>query len=261
MKRSLFSNVIKVSNEKETAIQVYDMRDMGLHPEIRREKPSFTRSTGNQPDGGKNVEQLLEEIGDREKYIKQMTDKTHTLEKEAYEKGFAQGELAGRELGEKRFDSAIKSFTEAADDLFSLQEKVYQESEQQLVELVLAVARQVIQKEVETDRHILLGVIQSAFRYVADREEIMVRLHPSELEFANQHKTEVIQKIEGLGKLTFEGDEKVARGDALIESRLGMVECGIEKHLKALEETLRTQAERKVPAVKEQEGDEPVNDS
>ena len=257
----MFSNVIKVSNKKETAIQAYDMRDMSLHPEVRREKPSFTLSTGNPPDGGKNVEQLLEEIGDREKYIKKMTDKTHTLEKEAYEKGFAQGERAGQELGEKRFDSTIKSFTEAADDLFGLQKKVYQESEQHLVELVLAVARQVIQKEVETDRHILLDIIQSAFRYVADREAITVRLHPSDLEFANQHKTEVIQKIEGLGKLAFEGDEKVSRGDALIESRLGMVECGIEKHLKELEETLRTQAEKKVPAVKEQEGDEPGNDS
>ena len=78
----MFSNVIKVSNKKETAIQAYDMRDMSLHPEVRREKPSFTLSTGNPPDGGKNVEQLLEEIGDREKYIKKMTDKTHTLEKE-----------------------------------------------------------------------------------------------------------------------------------------------------------------------------------
>ena len=257
----MFSNVIKVSNEKETAIREYDMRDMGLHPEVLREKPSFTLSTGNPPDEGKNVEQLLEEIGDREKYIKQMTDKTHTLEKEAYEKGFAQGEAAGRELGEKRFDSAIKSFTEAANDLFSLQQKVYQESEHHLVELVLAVAGQVIQKEVETDRHILLDVIQSAFRYVADREAITVRIHPSDLEFANQHKTDVIQGIEGLGKLTFEGDENVVRGDARIESRLGMVECGIEKHLKDLEGTLRTKAQVKVPAVKEQEGDEPVNDS
>jgi flagellar biosynthesis/type III secretory pathway protein FliH len=260
-KRSLFSNVIKVSKEKEAAIREYAMRDMGLHPEVRREKPSFTLSTGNPPDGGKNVEQLLEEICDREKYIKQMTDKTHTLEKEAYEKGFAQGERAGKELGEKRFDSAIKVFTEAADNLFSLQKKVYQESEQHLVELVLSVARQVVQKEVETDQHILLDIIQSAFRYVADREAITVKLHPSDLEFANQHKAEVIQGIEGLGRLTFEGDENVARGDALIESRLGMVECGIEKHLKDLEESLRTKAQEKIPAVKEQEGDEPVNDS
>ena len=129
------------------------------------------------------------------------------------------------------------------------------------MELVLAVTRKVIHKEVETDRKILLHVIQSAFSYVADREEIRVKLHPSDLEFANQHKAEVVQGIEGLGKLTFEGDEKVARGDALIESRLGMVECGIEKHLKDLEETLRTKAQEKVPAVKEQEGDEPVNDS
>ena len=237
------------------------MRDMDRHPEVRREKePSFTLSSGNPADSSTHVDQLLEEIGEREKYIKQMTDKNHSLEKEAYEKGFTQGEKAGRELGEKRFDSAIKSFREAADDLCSLREKVYQESEQQLLELVLAVTRKVIQKEVETDKQILLDVLRSALHYVADREVVKVRVHPSDLEFASQHKAEIIREIEGLGKLTFEGDKEVARGDALIESSYGIVDAGVEKYLRAVEETLRQKAQEKSPAVSEHEGEESDND-
>jgi flagellar assembly protein FliH len=235
---------------------------MGRHPEVRREKePSFTLSSAKADNSGPKVDQLMEEIGDREKYIKQMTEKNHTLEKEAYEKGFAQGERAGRELGEQRFDSVIKSFTEAEDALRKLREKVYQESEQQLVELVLAVARKVIQKEVETDKQILLDVLRSALHYVADREVVKVRVHPSDLEFASQHKAEVIREIEGLGKLTFEGDEEVVRGDALIESSYGIVDAGVEKHLKAVEESLRKKAQDEVSEAGEHEGDESDHDS
>ena len=257
----MFSNVIKVTRKKNAIIQSYAMRDMDRHPEVRKEKePSFTLSSGSTADPGTKVDQLMEEIGEREKYIKQMTDKNHSLEKEAYEKGFAQGERAGRELGEQRFDSVIKSFTEAADDLSSLREKMFQESEQQLLELVLAVARKVIQKEVETDKQILLDVLRSALHYVADREVVKVRVHPSDLEFASQHKAEVIREIEGLGKLTFEGDGEVVRGDALIESSYGIVDAGIEKHLRAVEETFRNKAQEKGPEESEQEGDEPDND-
>ena len=260
----MFSNVIKSIGGKTTVVKSYAMRDMGLHPEVRRERDlSFAPSHGNAPDSDsrKKIEQLMEEIGDREKYIKQMTDKTHSLEKEAYEKGFAQGERAGRELGEKRFDSAVKSFTKAAEDLHTLRETVYEKNEQQLVELVLAVARKVVHKEIETDKQILLDELRSALRYVTDREKIKVRLHPSDLEFASQHKAELTQAMEGVGKLTFEGDEGVSRGDALIESSHGIVDCGIEKHLCEVEKALRAKAGEQVHGNKKHEGAETDNDT
>ena len=72
----MFSNVIKVTRKKDTAIQSYSMRDMGRHPEVRREKePSFTLSSAKADNSGPKVDRLMEEIGDREKYIKQMTEK------------------------------------------------------------------------------------------------------------------------------------------------------------------------------------------
>jgi flagellar assembly protein FliH len=185
-----------------------------------------------------------------------MSDKTHSLEKEAYEKGFAQGEQAGRELGAQRFESAIKSFTGALKDLRQLQEEWYQKSEPQLVELVLAISRTVIQREVEADKSIVLNLIRSALVAVTDRERITMKVHPSDLEFARQHKKEMIEGIEGVEKLIFEGDEGVARGGAVIESSRSIVDCGIEEHVKEVEKALREKAREGAHFESEQGKDE-----
>jgi len=82
-------------------------------------------------------------------------------------------------------------------------------------------------------------MIQSALTYVIDQEEITVRLHPSDLAFVSQRKGEMIG---GIKKVFFEGDEGISRGDAVIESSRGVIDCGIEKHLQEVEENLRAQA-------------------
>jgi flagellar assembly protein FliH len=206
--------------------------------------------SGSLSGSNKGVERLLKEIEEREKYIKQITDKNDSLEKEAYEKGFAQGEKAGRELGEKRFDSVVKSFAEALEEVRRLQEECCQSSEQEMLELVLAIARRVIQKEVSADGRIIVGVIQSALKYVADRKGVKVRLNPSDLELASQCRGEMIKEIEGMKNVILESDETVARGDAIVESNHGIIDAGIEMHLQEVEKALRSQAEEN-PQVKE----------
>lgn len=238
MRKSLFSNIIKHADQRQPSVKPYAMKDMPLldYQEVkgRFAYPSTRTSSGS----GKETEQLLKEIEERERYIKQVTGKTDSLEKEAYEKGFAQGEKAGMELGEKRFDSVVKSFNEVLERVRRIEEELYQKSEQEMVELVLTIARRVIQKEVSTDEKIVLNMIQSALKYVADQKEIKVRLNPSDLEFASQLRGEM---MEGMKSVIFEGDEGVPRGDAIIESNRGVIDCGIEKHLREVEENFRAQ--------------------
>ena len=240
MKKSLFSNIIKHADEEQPSIKPYSMKDVPLHLDSHQVKDRFDFSPSRTPSDPKNkIEQLLKEVDERERYIKQITDKTHSLEKEAYERGFAQGEKAGMELGEKRFDSMIKSFNEALEGMRKLKEELYQKSEEEMVELVLAIARRIIQRDASTDKKIILSMIKSALNFVADQEETRVRLNPSDLEFATQHRGEI---MEGMKNVTFEGDERVLRGDATIESNRGIIDCGIESHLQKVEEVLRSQA-------------------
>jgi flagellar assembly protein FliH len=227
------------------------MKDMSFFPPSRREKSGYHFSS--LLDSEKQIEKLLQEIEEREKCVKQFTDKSDSLEKEAYEKGFAQGERAGRELGEKRFESVVTSLTEALKELRRIQEEWHEKNEQHLIELACAVARKVVQREVSIDKSIISRMINAALKYAADHEEIIIRIHPSDLEYASQLKSEIREGMGEARNVRFEGDECVMRGDAIIESKRGIIETGIEKCFQAIENALRAQAEENIQ-VKSEEG-------
>ena len=249
-KKSLSSSVIKNVDQKQPSVKPYSMRDMPLITDSQWGKGRSANSVSSaSSDPRAKVGHLLKEVEERERYVKQIAEKTDKLEKDAYEKGFAQGEKAGRELGEKRLDSAVKSFTEVLAGVQKLKGELYRESEQDMLRLVLAITRKVVQKEVSTDRGVILNMIKSALKYVADQEEITIRLNPSDLEFAGQHKEETMK---GMKNVTIEGDEEIQRGDAVIKSNRGIIDCGIEKHLQMVEEELRTQSGERL---REKEGE------
>jgi len=235
VKRFLFSSIIKGAGQERPSIKPYPMRD--IYTGFQKGKERFHHSSSSVLDP--KTRQLLREIEERERYVKQITDKKDGIEKEAYEEGFAQGEKAGMELGEKRFESVIKSFTEALEGVERIKEELYKKSEQEMLALVLAIARRVIQKEVSTDKEIIPGIVRSTLKYVADQEDVRVRLNPSDLEFACKHKGNI---IEGMKNVIFEGDEGVSRGDAVIESKRGVIDCGLERHLQKVEENLRARS-------------------
>jgi flagellar biosynthesis/type III secretory pathway protein FliH len=236
----LFKKIIKKEDTMHSSVQSYCMQDMSSHPPSRGEKGTFPFSS--LLDSDKRIKQLLKEIEEREKHVKRFTDKSDRLEQEAYEKGFAQGERAGKELGEKRFESVVKSFTGALQELRRMQEAWHEHNEQHLIELVCAVARKVVQREVSIDRSIISRVINAALKYAADQGEIIIRIHPSDLEYASQQCSEVREGMGDGRQVRFEGDERVARGDAVIESKRGIIETGIEKCFQDIEHALRAQA-------------------
>src|SRR5262245_32289909 len=63
------------------------------------------------------------------------------LERDAFVKGYAQGEKAGVEAGFKRTDAVLRRLGETIDELAGLRRHILQHSEQQLVQLALALAR------------------------------------------------------------------------------------------------------------------------
>ena len=79
MRKSLFSSVIKGRNLKEPGIKSYAMREMNLPSGMEGERDLSLISSSDVPAASKKIDQLLAEIREREKYIKQMTDKTHNL--------------------------------------------------------------------------------------------------------------------------------------------------------------------------------------
>jgi len=172
-------------------------------------------------------------------------DRIDRIEKEAYEKAFRLGEKAGEERGERMFRSAVQTFIEAADHLKSMEQEFYQRVEGEILDLVLATTRKVVEREVDSQKDIILHVLREAIAKSIDREKIRVRINPSDFDFVQSKKRDILKGIDGIKHLVIEKDEAISRGGAVVESEFGTIDARIERRLEEVEKALNRRMEKK----------------
>ena len=173
------------------------------------------------------------------------------IEKQAYQKGFADGEKKGTADGERiGFDSAvskvetlIKSFQGALLQIKNLRNETYNRLEKEVVELSLAIAKKVICQEIKTDREIVVCVAREALNKVEDTGNIKIKMSPDDLNFINETKYQITNLIEHIDNVTVEAEESIPNGGCIIETDFGEIDARIEKQLQAIEESFLSEIE------------------
>ena len=120
-----------------------------------------------------------------------------------------------------------------------LRKKTYQSIENELVELALAIARQVICQEIAMDREIVVCVAREALAKVDDPGKIKIKMNPADLQFINETRYQLSKLIDGVNNITVEPEENIQSGGCVIETDLGEIDARIEKQLQAVEESFR----------------------
>src|SRR5262245_35937131 len=81
------------------------------------------------------------------------------LERDAFSKGFAQGERAGGEAAARRGEAMLRRLTETLEELTTLREQMIHQNEKQMVRLELAIARSVVHSEVSHVNDMVLRMV------------------------------------------------------------------------------------------------------
>lgn len=161
-----------------------------------------------------------------------------TLEREAYEKGFEAGERAGFELGVKKAEVLFSGLGKILSELSSFKSDLYEPCEQEMVELTLAIAKKVIQREVE-DKETVLDCVRTAVKAVVAAGEIVIKVNPKDLEVLNANRNELARYSGGVKGLKIEADEEIGKGGCIIETDYGEVDATINSLLSDVEERLK----------------------
>jgi flagellar assembly protein FliH len=152
------------------------------------------------------------------------------LERDAFVKGYAQGEKAGAEAGIKRTDAVLRRLGETIDELAGLRRHILQHSEQQLVQLALALARRVVRREIASDDELLGALARVALERLGEARPATIRLNPDD--FARSAAGRVEQWA--AAHVTVIPDPHVHRGGCLVESPFGFVDTSIDAQLQEL---------------------------
>ena len=156
------------------------------------------------------------------------------LERDAFAKGFAQGEKAGLEAAAKRGDAMLRRLTQTLDEMTTLRAQMIRDTEQQMVSLALAVARRVIHREVSLDRDLLIAIARVALDRLGEDAKISVHLNPDDYAATEAART---REWEGT-QVSVVADARVPRGGCRIESDFGALDAGIEAQIRELAHAL-----------------------
>jgi flagellar assembly protein FliH len=149
------------------------------------------------------------------------------LERDAFAKGFAQGERAGLEAAGQRGEAMLTRLMETLEELAALRAQMIHQTERQMVQLALAIARRVIQREVSLDQDLLVAMARVALDRLGESARITVRLNPEDFDVTGAARA---AQLEG-SHVTIVADARISRGGCRVESDLGVLDAGVDAQL------------------------------
>jgi flagellar assembly protein FliH len=166
--------------------------------------------------------------------------KIQIAEREALEKGLAQGIMEGRELQKQETLQSTQALGALIHDLSELKKKILETAEEQILQLALAVSEKVIHMETQTNREVVQHVLRAAMKNIVDRENMKIRLHPHDFQYMMEIKPDFLRNLDGVKNIVFEEDASIVRGGAIIETMFGEVDARLDHQYNQIKSSLTT---------------------
>jgi flagellar assembly protein FliH len=154
---------------------------------------------------------------------------------EAKEQGKVEGREDGYAEGKAEVERLIERTQTVLERAQNKRSEILGETEKEIVDLVLLIARKVIKVISENQRDIITTNVVEALRKVKTKGNIVIRVNLADLKLATEHKQDFIKLMEGVSSINIVEDSSVDSGGCIIETDFGEIDARIASQLAELE--------------------------
>ncbi len=154
---------------------------------------------------------------------------------EARNEGFEQGSQEGYEKGSAEVERLIERMHKILEAVMQRREEILQDTESQIVELVILMARKVIKILSENQKNVIMANTVAALRKVKTRGSVTLRVNIEDVKLTTAHADEFIQHVENVQGITVQEDSSVEKGGCIVETDFGAIDARISSQLTELE--------------------------
>lgn len=148
----------------------------------------------------------------------------------------------GRRLGAQQAAGAASDLINRLEsDILEVAEEragLVKSVEEQVLMLSIEAAEKIIRHEIKTDPSTVARTIQLCLRRVRDRDEVTVRVSPSEVAAVRAMRDELLGSAEGIRGLSIVDDRRVSAGGCVVEASSGDLDAKIETQIEELRRKL-----------------------
>lgn len=139
-------------------------------------------------------------------------------------------------------EKAVTEFEQMLLDVREIRERVWRETEQDLLRLSIRLTEKILGREIQSDKTAVADIVATALQNARQQEKLTVRVNPSDLPTIEKE----IENLSRSGRsqfMDFIADPRVSEGGCLIESEVGTIDARLETQLRVLERALLSQSE------------------
>lgn len=139
-------------------------------------------------------------------------------------------------------EKAVAEFEQNLLDVREIRERVWRETEQDLLRLSIRLTEKILGRELKADKKTVADVVATALQNARQQEKLTIRVNPKDLPTVEKE----IENLARTGRtqfLDFIADPRVSEGGCLIESEVGTIDARLETQLRVLERALLSQSE------------------
>ena len=151
--------------------------------------------------------------------------------KDVFDHGHEEGFTLGKEEGNRLVDRMHKML----EAVMLRREEILQETESQIVELVILMARKVVKILSENQKNVVMANTLAALKKVKSRGKVTLRVNLEDVKLTTSHISEFIQHVENVNGITVMEDSSVERGGCIVETDFGAIDARISSQLQELE--------------------------
>lgn len=168
-------------------------------------------------------------------YLESSRTNTEEIEREAYEKGFEAGEKAGFAMGEKKAMVLIERIDNLLNELLVIKNKILKETEPQIIELAVEIAKKIIMRELSIEQKIIADMIKEAISKIQRVGQITIKINPSLNELLNKYKSDFLSMYPDI---VFEIDSTCPSHGVVVISQTQEIMTDIDIQIKNLIEEM-----------------------
>jgi flagellar assembly protein FliH len=169
---------------------------------------------------------------------RQADRKADDAETEARRKGFEEGREAGFTEGRAEHERLVERLHVIINKAIERRNEIIEESEAQIVNLVLQISKKVVKVISENQRNVVINNVTQALRKLKEKTDVIVRVNIADLDMVTSHIQDIVDRVEREHHITVAEDSTVDPGGTIIETDFGEIDARIASQLQEIEDRI-----------------------
>lgn len=169
--------------------------------------------------------------------------------------GFDTGYQAGYNQAIEETNNIITSAETIINGAYNAQREILLNTEKEMLALIIAICKKIINKELKTQPDIILRLTEAAIKELRERELVKIFVNPQTVDLIKKASPILVKRINSLETIKIIEDKSIPIGGVIVESSSGKIDAQIDTQLeeiynKLLDESIINPVMLDIPEIK-----------